>query len=153
MPDPRLCLEALSALLGCKVESSSMASLLTPQDLVNIVTLKEFYKQEGFQELEYPSIGTISLQDGDDLYSSPPALPEGPSTAGPEEDSRTTVKINPNDFFNRSYDYDFTNIKVSVSCEGGCAGGVYLGSEYVVSMKKNKTKWEEPNRPLNLISY
>lgn len=117
MMDPRLCLEAVSALLGCRVESSSMASLLTPQDLVNIVTLKEFYRQEGLQELEYPSIGTISLQDDDDLYSSPPALPEGLSTAGPKEESRATVKINPNDFFNRSYDYDFTKIKVSVSCD------------------------------------
>lgn len=115
-----------------------MASLLTPQDLVNIVTLKEFYKQEGLQELEYPSIGTISLQDSDDLYSSPPALPEGPSTAGPEEESRTTVKINPNDFFNRSYDFDFTNIKVSVSCDSGLAQG--YRQDHVTEGSANTTK-------------
>ncbi|XP_070840659.1 uncharacterized protein [Chaetodon trifascialis] len=111
MPDTQLCLEALSALSGCNVEASGGASMLTPQDFVNIVALKEFYKQEGFKELEYPSLGTLSLQDMEDqdLYSSPPALTEGPATAGP--DSRTTVKINLQDFFHPQYDYDFTNIK------------------------------------------
>ncbi|XP_040908753.1 uncharacterized protein LOC121191599 [Toxotes jaculatrix] len=110
MPDTNLCLEALSALSGCNVEPTSGPSQLTPQDFVNIVALKEFYKQEGYKELEYPSLGTLSLQDiGDeDLYSSPPALTEGP---GPEESLRTTVKINPQDFFHPQYDYDFTNIK------------------------------------------
>ncbi|XP_031158120.1 uncharacterized protein LOC116051698 [Sander lucioperca] len=113
MPDSQLCLEALSALSGCNVESTAGASQLTPQDFVNIVALKEFYKQEGFKELEYPSLGTLSLQDVDEeeLYSSPPALAEGPSTAGPQSSLRTTVKINPQDFFHPQYDYDFTNIK------------------------------------------
>ncbi|XP_073319259.1 uncharacterized protein [Pagrus major] len=110
MPDSQLCLEALSALSGCNVEATSGASLLTPQDFVNIVALKEFYKQEGFKELEYPSVGTLSLQDPDeqDLYSSPQALTEGP---GPEPSPRTTVKINLQDFFHPQYNYDFTNIK------------------------------------------
>lgn len=105
MPSPALCLEALSALSGCNVESTSGNSQLTPQDFVNIVTLKEFYKQEGFKELEYPSLGTLSLQD-DDLYSSPPAL------TGPVESLKTTVKINPDDFFHKEFNYDFTHIKV-----------------------------------------
>ncbi|KAI3358243.1 hypothetical protein L3Q82_003236 [Scortum barcoo] len=107
MPDTRLCLEALSALSGCRVEETAGASQLTPQDFVNIVALKEFYKQEGFKELEYPSLGTLSLQDieDQDLYSSPPAL------TGPEESLKTTVKINTGDFFHTQYDYDFTNIK------------------------------------------
>lgn len=103
MPNTDLCLEALSALSGCNVESTSGASQLTPQDFVNIVALKEFYKQEGYRELEYPSLGSISL---DDMYSSPPAL------TAPSEGSRTTVKINPGDFFHPQYNYDFTNIKV-----------------------------------------
>lgn len=113
MPDTKLCLEALSALSGCNIEPTSGVSHITPQDFVNIVALKEFYKQEGFKELAYPSLGTLSLQDTDDLdlYSSPPALTEGPSTAGPEESLRTTVKINPQDFFHPQYDYDFTNKK------------------------------------------
>lgn len=111
MPDTNLCLEALSALSGCNVEQTSSPSQLTPQDFVNIVALKEFYKQEGFKELEYPSLGTLSLQDLDeqDMYSSPLALTEGP---GPEESLKTTVKINPQDFFHPQYNYDFTNIKV-----------------------------------------
>lgn len=113
MPNTQLCLEALSALSGCNVESTSGTSQLTPQDFVNIVNLREFYKQEGFKELEYPSIGTMSLQDVDDLdmYSAPPALPEGPSTAGEPESIRTTVKVNPEEFFHPQYNYDFTNIK------------------------------------------
>lgn len=114
MPDTKLCLEALSALSGCNVEPTSGASLLTPQDFVNIVTLKEFYKQEGFQQLEYPSLGSLSLLEMEDMYSSPPALAEGPTTSGPEGSLRTTVKINPEDFFDRQFDYDFTNIKVSL---------------------------------------
>ncbi|KAA8591238.1 hypothetical protein FQN60_002181 [Etheostoma spectabile] len=116
MPDSRLCLEALSALSGCNVEPTPGASQLTPQDFVNIVTLKEFYKQEGFKQLEYPSLGTLSLQDEDDqdLYSAPPALGEGPSTAGPPASLRTTVKINPQDFFHPQYDYDFTHVKVLI---------------------------------------
>lgn len=114
MPDTKLCLEALSALSGCNVEEASGgASQLTPQDFINVVALREFYKQEGFRELEYPSLGTLSLQDVDeqDMYSSPPALKEGPSTAGPEESRRPSVKINPQDFFHPQYDYDFTNVK------------------------------------------
>lgn len=107
MPDTQLCLEALSALSGCNVEPTDGASQLTPQDFVNIVALKEFLKQEGFKELEYPSLGTLSLQDLDDqdMYSSPPALTAAPTHL------RTTVKINPQDFFHRQHDYDFTNIK------------------------------------------
>nr|XP_046273849.1 uncharacterized protein LOC124074708 [Scatophagus argus] len=107
MPDTKLCLEALSALCGCRVEPTSGASQFTPQDFVNVVSLKEFYKQEGFKELEYPSLGTLSLQDPEDqdLYSSPPALTEQ------QESFRATVKINPQDFFHPQYDYDFTNIK------------------------------------------
>lgn len=122
MADQRLVLEAVEALLGCRVEarssSGSASYMLTPQDLVNIVSLKEFYKQEGLQELDYPSVGTISLRDQDqDLYSSPPALTEGPSKEAEEEkeDTRTLVTIDPEDFFDRSYDYDFTHIKVSES--------------------------------------
>ncbi|XP_070702773.1 uncharacterized protein [Pempheris klunzingeri] len=113
MPDARLCLEALSVLSGCNVEPTDGPSQLSPQDFVNIVALKEFYKQEGFKELEYPSLGTLSLQDQDDqdMYSAPPALTEGASTAGPEQSLRTTMKINPKDFFHPQYDYDFTNIK------------------------------------------
>ncbi|XP_051246902.1 uncharacterized protein LOC127358058 [Dicentrarchus labrax] len=110
MPDTQLCLEALSVLSGCNVEATSGPSLLTPQDFVNIVALKQFYKQEGFEQLEYPSLGTLSLQDLDDkdMYSSPLALTEGP---GPEESLGPTVKINPEDFFHPQYNYDFTNIK------------------------------------------
>ncbi|XP_059206087.1 uncharacterized protein LOC131985067 [Centropristis striata] len=113
MPDTQLSLEALSALSGCNVEATSGASQLTPQDFVNIVALKEFYKQEGFKTLEYPSLGTLSLQDTDDqdLYSAPQALAEGPSTAGPEQSLRTTVKINLQDFFHPEFNYDFTNVK------------------------------------------
>ena len=112
MPDTNLCLEALSALSGCKVMSTSGASQLSPQDFVNIVALREFYKQEGLTQLEYPSIGSISLRDTDnlddkDMYSSPPALTEGPETLV------ATVKINPGEFFHPAYDYDFTHIKVS----------------------------------------
>lgn len=125
MADQRLVLEAVSALLGCRVEACSSGGggsggggkpyLLSPQDLVNIVSLKEFYKQEGLQELDYPSIGTISLRDEDqDLYSSPLPIDQGPSgAAGEEKDTRAVVTIDPDDFFHRSYDYDFTNIKVS----------------------------------------
>ncbi|KAM6974992.1 uncharacterized protein LKV04_016462 [Tautogolabrus adspersus] len=113
MPDTKLCLEALSALSGCNVEQTDGSSQLSPQDFVNVVALKEFYKQEGFKELEYPSLGTLSLQDVDegDLYSSPLSLSEGPSTAGPPESMRTTMKINPQDFFHPQFNYDFTNIK------------------------------------------
>ncbi|CAK6981572.1 uncharacterized protein LOC128374358 [Scomber scombrus] len=107
MPNDQLCVEALSALSGCKVELTTGPSQLTPQDFVNIVALKEFLKQEGFKELEYPSLGTLSVQDYDeqDMYSSPPALTEAPT------ELRTTVKINPQDFFHPQYNYDFTNIK------------------------------------------
>ncbi|XP_041664876.1 uncharacterized protein LOC121523881 [Cheilinus undulatus] len=113
MVNTQLCLEALSALSGCNVEQTDSSSQLSPQDFINVVALKEFYKQEGFKELEYPSLGTLSLQDLDeqDLYSSPLPLTEGPSTAGPSESLRPVVRINPQDFFHPQFDYDFTNIK------------------------------------------
>ena len=114
MTDLTLCLEALSAVTGCNVEQTAALSQLTPQDIVNIVALKEFYKQEGLLVLEYPSLGSMSLQETDDtdLYCAPPSIKEGPSTAGPGASMRATVKINPQDFFDRQYDYDFTNVKV-----------------------------------------
>lgn len=109
MPDVRLCLEAVSALLGCRAEATTGSSQFTPQDLVNVVALKEFYKQEGFKELEYPSLGTLSLRDLDeaDMYSSPAAL------EAPPESFQLTVEINTENFFHPQYDYDFTNVKVS----------------------------------------
>lgn len=109
MPDIKLFLEALSALSGCNVEATTGSSQLTSQDFVNIVALREFYKQEGFKELEYPSLGTLSLQDleNQDMYSAPPALTHEPVTS-----IKPTVKINTQDFFHPEYDYDFTNIKV-----------------------------------------
>lgn len=109
MPDTKLCLEALSALSGCNVEATTGQSQLSSQDFVNIVALREFYKQEGFKELEYPSLGTLSLQDMEDqdMYSAPPAL-----THEPVVSLKPTVKINTQDFFHPEYDYDFTNIKV-----------------------------------------
>lgn len=119
MPDTALCLEALSALSGCNVESTSGASQLTPQDFINVVALKEFYKQEGFKELEYPSLGTLSLVDEDqerDLYSAPPAL------TAPVESLKPTVKINPEDFFHPQYHYDFTNIQVRPGHMGSGSG-------------------------------
>ncbi|KAM4725656.1 uncharacterized protein FYW61_013766 [Anableps anableps] len=103
MPDIKLCLEALSALSGCNVEATTGLSQLTSQDFVNIVALREFYKQEGFKELEYPSLGTLSLKD---MYNAPPAL-----THEPEVNLKPTVKINIQEFFHPEYDYDFTNIK------------------------------------------
>lgn len=112
MPDPKVCLEALEALTGCQMqpttEDTQPTPQLTPQDLVNIVALREFYKQEGFKELEYESIGTLSLQDDADMYSSPPALCQAP-----ESSLKPIVKINLQKFFHREFDYDFTNVKVS----------------------------------------
>lgn len=110
MPDPKLCLEALEALSGCQIQSTTGASQMTPQDFVNIVALREFYKQAGFKELEYESIGTLSLQDFDDrdLYSSPPALCQGP-----EASLKPVVKINLQNFFHPEFDFDFTHVKVS----------------------------------------
>ncbi|XP_033831607.1 uncharacterized protein LOC117378999 [Periophthalmus magnuspinnatus] len=111
MVDVGLCLEALSALSGCSVQQSGGASLLGPQDFVNIVALRQFYKREGLQQLEYPSLGSLSLRDEtvnldmNDLYSAPPAL------QGPEPDAKTVIHINPGDFFDRHYDYDFSNVK------------------------------------------
>ncbi|MED6262362.1 hypothetical protein ATANTOWER_018461 [Ataeniobius toweri] len=103
-----LYLEALSALSGCNVEATTGASQLSAQDFVNIVALREFYKQKGFKELEYESLGTLSLQDMEDqdMYSSPPALTDGPAVS-----LKPTVKVNPQNFFHPKYDYDFTNIK------------------------------------------
>ncbi|XP_056154648.1 uncharacterized protein LOC130128898 [Lampris incognitus] len=110
MVDLKVRLEALSALSGCRVEGTGVGSLLGPQDLVNIVALREFYRQEGFKQLDYPSLGTLSLDDTDDsdLYGSPPALAEGPDTG---TGTRTTVRINPLEFFDGNYDYDFTKVK------------------------------------------
>ncbi|CAL8299783.1 unnamed protein product [Lota lota] len=111
MPRMDLCLEALSALTGCSVEATAAESQLTPQDIVNIAALKQFYKQEGFKELEYPSLGSLSLTGNDedvDMYSSPPAIEGGPK---PEPTTRPSVKINPATFFDPPFDYDFTNIK------------------------------------------
>lgn len=111
MPDTRLCLEALSALCGCSMEQTDGSSMITPQDFVNVVALREFYRQEGFKELEYPSLGTLSLQEDGDLYSSPMPLAEGPHNPEPAESPRTRVKINPKEFFHPQFDYDFTHIK------------------------------------------
>lgn len=100
-----VCLEALSALCGCTVGSTSGSSQLSPQDFVNIVALREFYKQEGLKSLEYPNIGTLSLLD---------TTTEGRSTSMAEVISETTVLINPQDFFHRMFDFDFTHILVSL---------------------------------------
>ncbi|KAF7210766.1 uncharacterized protein [Nothobranchius furzeri] len=106
MPDTKLLLEALSALSGCNVESTTGSSQITPHDFITAVALRKYYKQQGFQELEYPSIGTLSVHDDEDLYSSPPPLTEGPG-----ESLKPKVQINLQDFFHPQFDYDFTNIK------------------------------------------
>ncbi|XP_028296736.1 uncharacterized protein LOC114458522 [Gouania willdenowi] len=106
MMDPGLLLEALSVLSGCNVESTSGPSQLSPQDFINVVALRQFYKQEGLKELDYPSLGTMSLQD-QDLYQTPPSLPE----VVEEPSLRTTIKINLEDFFHPNFNYDFTNVK------------------------------------------
>ncbi|RVE67073.1 hypothetical protein OJAV_G00113880 [Oryzias javanicus] len=108
MPDPKVCLEALEALTGCQMQPTTEETQLTPQDLVNIVALREYYKQEGFKQLEYESIGTLSLQDVDetDIYSSPPALCQAP-----EASLKPVVKINLQKFFHPEFDFDFTNVK------------------------------------------
>ncbi|XP_072304424.1 uncharacterized protein [Eucyclogobius newberryi] len=129
MVDTALCLEALSALSGCSVQQSGAgASDLGPQDFVNIVNLRQFYKQEGFEQLEYPSLGSMSLRDEpvnhrdepvnhrdepvnldeENLYSAPAALTAAPASA-PEPGP--AVRVNPTDFFDRKFDYDFTNVK------------------------------------------
>ncbi|XP_024920738.1 uncharacterized protein LOC103393795 isoform X3 [Cynoglossus semilaevis] len=102
MPSLALCLEALSALSGCQVEAASEPSPHTPQDFVNIVALREFFKQEGLKQLEYPSLGTLTLQDPG------PMLCQGP---GPQEGQRIVVKINPEKFFHPAFNYDFTNVQ------------------------------------------
>ena len=106
-----LCLEALSALTGCRVEASAAESQLMPQDVVNIAALKQFYRREGLQELEYPSLGSLSLggPDDEDMYSAPLAV-EGPPPPEPLEGP--PIKINPATFFDPRFDYDFTNVKV-----------------------------------------
>lgn len=111
MSDRCLLLEALSSLSSCSVQEAPGPSQMSPQDLVNVVALRQFYKQEGLQQLDYPSLGSLSLEDreedpGADLYGPPPALeaPQPPLT-GP------TVRINPEEFFDRGYDYDFTKVK------------------------------------------
>lgn len=102
MPNVNLILEALSAVSGCKVESTTAGTLsLTPQDFVNVVALKEFYVQEGLLELEYPSLGTLSLKGA-------LALPDAPSAASIPQ---TTVSVNVKEFLDSRYDYDFTNVK------------------------------------------
>ncbi|KAJ3609198.1 hypothetical protein NHX12_023722 [Muraenolepis orangiensis] len=110
MPRLDLLLEALSALTGCRVEATEKESQLNPQDIVNIAALKQFYKREGLHELEYPSLGALSLRDEDeeqDMYSSPGAIQESP----PGAETRPLVKINPDTFFDSRFNYDFTNIK------------------------------------------
>ncbi|XP_055368776.1 uncharacterized protein LOC114866146 [Betta splendens] len=102
MPNPAVCLEALSALSGCCVQSTGGPSQLSPQDFVNVVALKEFYRQEGLRQLDYPSLGSLCL---DDMYSSPPALTAAAAASGPR------VTINPADFFHAEYNYDFTRIQ------------------------------------------
>ncbi|CAB1351102.1 unnamed protein product [Coregonus sp. 'balchen'] len=87
---------------GCNVESATAGTLsLTPQDFVNVVALKEFYVQEGLLELEYPSLGTLSLNVA-------LALQDAPSAASIPQ---TTVSVNVNEFLDSRYDYDFTNVK------------------------------------------
>ncbi|XP_047200300.1 uncharacterized protein LOC124855050 [Hippoglossus stenolepis] len=110
MPDSGLCLEALSALSGCNVASTTGPSPLSPQDFVNIVALREFYKQQGLQQLEYPGVGALSLEEREDpeLYSSPPALTDAP---GPQESLRASVKINLQEFFHPKFNYDFTSVQ------------------------------------------
>ncbi|XP_069372702.1 uncharacterized protein [Paralichthys olivaceus] len=109
MPDTGLCLEALSALSGCNVGSTTGSSPLTPQDFVNIVALREFYKQQGLEQLEYPGVGSLSLEEQDrDMYSSPPALTEDP---GLQESQRASVKINLEEFFHPQFNYDFTSVR------------------------------------------
>ncbi|XP_062265589.1 uncharacterized protein LOC133972257 [Platichthys flesus] len=110
MPDSGLCLEALSALSGCNVGSTPGPSPLSPQDFVNIVALREFYKQQGLEQLEYPGVGAMSLeeQDDQDVYCSPPALGEDP---GPQESLRASVKINLEEFFHPQFNYDFTSVQ------------------------------------------
>lgn len=111
-----LCLEALSALSGCSVMLTPGPSQLGPQDFVNIVSLRQFYKQEGFQELEYPSLGSLSLREEvvvdpeADLYSSPPAL-EAPQPGHSSSSARAVVRVNTQEFFDRKYDYDFTHVR------------------------------------------
>lgn len=125
MPDTQLCLEALSALSGCSMEQTGGASELTPQDFVNVVALKEFYRQEGFKELEYPSLGTLSLQEDGDLYSSPLPLTQGPHNPDQSESLKPKVKINPQEFFHPQYNYNFTHVQVShVTPRGGCVNYV-----------------------------
>ncbi|KAM6959258.1 uncharacterized protein FYW47_010689 [Aplochiton taeniatus] len=109
MPDIALCLEALSAVSGCNViQATEGGQPLTPQDFVTIVALKEFYTQEGFKELEFPNLGSLSVSDMN--KETPLSLTEG-ETASADEGSRPTVCIKTQDFFDPQYDYNFTNIK------------------------------------------
>lgn len=106
MPNQAQFLEALSAVTGCNVQlADGGAQTMTPQDFINVVALKEFYAQEGLQQLEYPSLGTLSLQDMSTTTTL--ALPEAPSALA----NRPTVYINAQEFFDPAWNYDFTNIR------------------------------------------
>ncbi|XP_067111867.1 uncharacterized protein [Osmerus mordax] len=106
MPSQAQLLEALSAVSGCNVQlATGAAHTLTPQDFVNVVALKEFYTQEGLQALEYPNLGTLSLQDMGTTTTL--ALPESDSAPT----NRPTVYVNAQEFFDPGWNYDFTNVK------------------------------------------
>ncbi|KAM4549976.1 uncharacterized protein V3H82_019166 [Fundulus diaphanus] len=109
MSTPKLYLEALSALSGCNVEATTGPSQLTSQDFVNIVALREYYKQRGLKELLYESVGSLSLEnvEDQDMYSAPLAL----TGEGPASSLKPTARINVQDFFHPEFNYDFTNIK------------------------------------------
>ncbi|KAJ8000125.1 hypothetical protein DPEC_G00201600 [Dallia pectoralis] len=101
MPHINIILEALSAVSGCNVESADSGALsLTPQDFVNVVALKEFYAQEGLLDLEYPSLGKLSITTK--------ALPAAQSAACIQQ---TTVSVNLSEFLDPQFDYNFTNVK------------------------------------------
>lgn len=109
MPNQAQFLEALSAVSGCNVLlADGGGQTMTPQDFINVVALKEFYAQEGLQELEYPSLGTLSLQDMSTTTTL--ALPDAPDAPSAPA-NKPTVYINAQEFFDPAWNYDFTNIR------------------------------------------